>query len=74
MLSFSFISDIVALGRPLAWGTHDDENTAFRQCMARIRLQERRFVQYKRADLGHDVVVNIGYALENTLFNILPLF
>lgn len=25
------------VGRPLAWAQHDDENTAFRQCMARIR-------------------------------------
>lgn len=25
------------VGRPLAWVQHDDENTAFRQCMARIR-------------------------------------
>lgn len=49
------------LGRPLAWGSHDDENTAFRQVMARIRMQERRFVRYKRAELGHDVMVNIGY-------------
>lgn len=24
--------------RPLAWAQHDDENTAFRQCMARIRF------------------------------------
>lgn len=49
------------LGRPLAWGNHDDENTAFRQCMARIRLQERRYVQKKREEIGHDVPINIGY-------------
>ena len=61
----SFVSSLFLFflykGRPLAWGTHDDENTAFRQCMARIRLQERRFVQQRRAELGHDVVINIGY-------------
>src|SRR4051794_35690980 len=51
------------LGRPLAWGNHDDENTAFRQCMARIRLQERRKVQARRAELGHEVPVNIGYVI-----------
>jgi hypothetical protein len=29
------------LRTPVVWQQQDDENTSFRQCMARIRLQER---------------------------------
>lgn len=31
------------VGRPLAWAQHDDENSSFRQCLARIRYVTRCF-------------------------------
>uniref|UniRef100_A0A6B2KX87 phosphatidylinositol 3-kinase n=1 Tax=Arcella intermedia TaxID=1963864 RepID=A0A6B2KX87_9EUKA len=50
----------VLLGSPEAWAQHDDENTSFRQCTARIRLQEMRYVRERRKLINHNVPVNIG--------------
>lgn len=41
------------IGRVMDIGDHDDEQTAFRQCMARIRMKERHKVQQKLKAYGH---------------------
>jgi hypothetical protein len=46
--------------KPLAWQQHDDEQTAFRQCTARIRMKERRKVEEERKKYGHNVPVLLG--------------
>lgn len=48
------------LNRPIAWQQHDDENTAFRQCMARVRLQERRAAMEDARRIQIGVPVEIG--------------
>lgn len=48
------------IGRVIDVGQHDDEQTAFRQCMARIRMKERRNVEHKEKNYGHKVPVALG--------------
>lgn len=48
------------LNRPSAWQQHDDENTAFRQCMARVRLQERLAARAEESAIGVGIPVEIG--------------
>lgn len=48
------------LNRPIAWQQHDDENTAFRQCMARVRLRERRAALEDAGKIRVNIPVAIG--------------
>lgn len=56
--------DEIGIGKllraPMAWQTQDDENTAFRQCMARVRLQERQNVKRVESNFGVNFPIVVG--------------
>jgi len=48
------------LRQPIAWQQNDDETTAFKQCMARIRLQERINMEQEKKKITSLVPVALG--------------